>query len=120
MGLLIAVGELQKHATFRNHFFAFFQPAPYLDVVVLLGAHRYRPPRELAWLDFHIYKRFILLIAQDGRNRNRQTFFSVLVWITASTYMSFLSRSPRLRVTMRTGVVRVSGSTIAPTYETIP
>ena len=33
-----------------------------------------------------------------------------LVWITASTNMSFLSRSAGFFVTMRTGVVRVAGS----------
>ena len=86
--------------------------------VALLRPERHQPLRELAGLDLHVDERNVLFVVQHRRGRDDQHVVRGLVVNAMSTNRSFLRKPSGFFVTIRTGVVRVAGSSTSPMYDT--
>ena len=82
--------------------------------VALLDAERHQPLRKFAGLDLHIHKRKIVVRAEDGGGRDGKHTAAGLGVDHRIHEQSFLSRPAGFLVTIRTGVVRVAGSSSEP------
>ena len=110
----MAVGELEKHSALGDNFFALLDSAGQFRVVALLHAERHQPLREFAGLELRHTRKEDCRRCEEWRRsarRARAAGFGVDHRVHEHV---FLQQPAGFLVTIRTGVVRVAGSSRDP------